>query len=503
MRLTEFVLNELAVDARYANKAETQYLANELARQLPEYRFKVEKKSVSPVLYIRIFGADKQNILNYFKQHNLDPLPLEPEQSSISGKYRSGILSFQTSAKPIAPAAPAKTSPSEQPEEPETKVDTIIYTLVVASSGRKDTDEKGVSVSIKEFTPTTLGLAGQKYTKDQLIAATKATVIEKTKSRPELQAILLGLVDVAANGGKTTLPPEINEHLSDRARNQLSVDFGEILAPIMFAKGNQLIEFPAEGNFPLVDVIVNGIKYSVKSLTGSGTSFRSISDLMDNFEKTIEKDSSQEKLFALFKGYHPASGGKNVDKLVKAASYINIPEYQAAKKWLGSDFNDYNQLVGLLTPIVGTDNSKTAYAKFLQSAYPIMTAGPWGKPVGLPADGNFYLGKKEKTGDVEEKAAGYPSFKANPIKGAANILTYALGVGTLNQVTKGPDAGEYAQMMTNIVNQSTAYLGRLDITDAGGVVAATKPFADLKFKFQYHAPSHMPGNNLPGFLIVY
>lgn len=502
MRLNEFSLNEeLAVDARYATRAELNYLAAQLSQQMPDYRFKVEKKPTSPVLYIRIFGVDKQNILDYFKQHNLDPLPPEPEQSAISGKYRSGVLSFQTSARPVAPTPPAKTTPGEQPKEQ--PVDTIIYTLVVASSGRKDSDGKGVSVSIKEFTPTTLGLAGQKYTRDQLIAATNAKVIEKTKSRPELQAILLGLVNIAAAGGNATLPAEVNEHLSDRARNQLSVDFGEILAPIMFAKGNQLIEFPAEGNFPLVDVIVNGIKYSVKSLTGSGTSFRSISDLMDNFEKTIEKDSSQEKLFALFKGYHPSAGGKNVDKLVKAASYINIPEYQAATKLLGSKFDNYNKLIELLTPVIGTDSSKAAYTKFLQTVYPIMTAGPWSKPVGLPADGNFYLGKKEVAADPEEKAAGYPSFKANPIKGAANILTYALGVGTLNQVTKGPDAGEYAQMMTNIVNQSTAYLGRLDITDSGGLVAATKPFADLKFKFQYHAPSHMPGNNLPGFMIVY
>ena len=76
-------------------------------------------------------------------------------------------------------------------------------------------------------------------------------------------------------------------------------------------------------------------------------------------------------------------------------------------------------------------------------------------------------------------------------------------MGTLNAVTKGPDANEYAQMMTNIVNQSPAYLGRLDITAQGGLVAATKPFSELKFKFQYHAPSHLPGNNLPGFMIVY
>ena len=141
--------------------------------------------------------------------------------------------------------------------------------------------------------------SGRTYAKDDLIAATQEAVMQKTKTRPELMQILLGLLNVAAAGGKGTLSPEVNAHLSDRARNQLSVDFGEILAPIMFAKGKEAIEFPAEGNFPLVDVIVGQNKYSVKSLSGSGTSFRSISDLMDNFEKTIEKDTTQEKLFEI------------------------------------------------------------------------------------------------------------------------------------------------------------------------------------------------------------
>jgi hypothetical protein len=30
----------------------------------------------------------------------------------------------------------------------------------------------------------------------------------------------------------------------------------------------------------------------------------------------------------------------------------------------------------------------------------------------------------------------------------------------------------------------------------------TKPFSQLNFGFQYHAPSHIPGNNLPGFMVV-
>ena len=500
MKIFEIALNELAVDARFATKAETTVLANNLQAQMPEYRFKVEKKATTPVIYIRIFGADKADILNYFKQHKLDSLPLEPEQAGISGKYVNNILSFQTGANPVENTPPATNNKTAQPVQVSPQIESVIYTLVVASSGK--TEEGGVSVSIKEFTPTTLGLAGTKYTKDQLITATQQAVTQKAGKRPELLAILLGLLDVAANGGKGTLPPDVNQHLSDRARGQLSVDFGEILAPIMFAKGSQLIEFPAEGNFPLVDVVVGGTKYSVKSLTGSGTSFRSISNLMDNFEKTIAGDDSQEKLFALFRGYHPTAGGKNVDKLIKAAQFINIPEASAAKQIFG-EFSDWNSLYNLMQKQKFAP-TKESYKAFLQKAMAVFTANPvWKKPVGMPADGALYLGTKADKTEKAEKEAGFPSFRADPAKAAANIITYSLGVGTLNQVTRGPDADEYAKMMTNIVNQSEAYLGRLDITSQGGLAAATKPFADLKFKFQYHAPSHKPGNNLPGFMIMY
>lgn len=466
-------ITELAQNLTYATRAQTKELAQNLSKQFPNLRFEPQKKSVSPVEFIRVFGADKKDLVAYFKQFGLDNLPLEPEQAGISGKYRHNILSYNA--------------------------DGVVYTLVVASSGNKD-DDSGVSVSIKEFTPTSLGLAGKKYNKKSLIADTKTAVIARTKTRPELQQILLSLIDIAS-AGEGSLDPELNAKLSDRARAQLGVDFGEILAPILIADNNEIIDFPAEGNFPLVDVVVGGRNYSVKSLTGSGTSFKSISNLMDSYEKTIEQDENKKQLFALFKGFHPSAGGKNVDKLIKAAQLSDIPEYKQAVALLGGDFDSYDKLQALLSKIV-KDNSPATYGKFLNFAYPIMTAGPWGKPVGLPADGKYYM-SGQKGEKPQEKEAGYPSFRASPVKAATDILTYALGVGTLNAVTKGDNSEQYNEMMTNIVNQSTAYLGKLDITDGGSLDVVSKPFSDLKFKFQYHAPSHKPGNNLPGFMIVY
>jgi hypothetical protein len=462
-------------DAQFASRNQIKQLADNLAQDMPDIRFKVDSKNGLP--YIRVFGSDTGTITNYLKQFGYDSLPLEPKQFGLSSKYRSNILSYNAGD--------------------------VIYSMVVAGSGKKEDDSKGVSVSIKEFTPTTLGLAGKEYNKASLIKDTQAAVIAKTKTRPELQQILLELIQVAA-GAQSELSPEANENLSKRARDQLSVDFGEILAPIKLANKSDKIEFPKEGNFPLIDVFVGDLKYSVKSLTGSGTSFRSIQNLMDNFEGTMENDETQERLFSLFKSYHPKAGGKNVDKIIAGARHISVPEYTKIVEILGGEFTDYASLQALLSKQkFAKMPNEQGYSQFLKMFYPAMVAGNWRHPAGLPADGNYYLGTSKSKEKPTEKEAGYPSFKVNPVKAATNILTYVVGIGTLNAVERGPDAKEYAKMMTNIVNQSPAWLGRLDITGSGEVVASAKPFTDLKFKFQYHAPSHKPGNNLPGFIIVY
>lgn len=467
-------------DARFAIRSEIQFLAANMQKDMPTARFDVQvKPNIKEVPYIRIFNTDKQAITTYFKQVGLDPIPLEPQQGAISSKYRNNILSYSAG--------------------------NVVYSMVVAGSGKSDAQETGVTVSIKEFTPTTLGLAGRQFNRADLITSTQAAIISRTENRVDLQQVLLGLIQVAA-GEIPALTPEVNSNLNDRARNQLSVDFGEILAPIKLAKASDSIEFPAEGNFPLIDVKIGDLSYSVKSLTGSGTSFKSIQDLMDNFEASISKgkDKKQEKLFSLFKAYHPKAGGKNVDKIIAASAYISLPEYKKAAELLGGKFVDYASLEKLVAAAgISKDTSEKAYGRALKFIYPIMAAGNWGKPVGLPADGNYFMGVTKGKEKPTEKEAGYPSFRGNPSKSITDILTYALGVATLNSVLRGPDANEYSKMMTNIVNQSPAWLGRLDITSDGKVVASATPFTDLQFKFQYHAPSHKPGNNLPGFMIVY
>jgi hypothetical protein len=373
----------------------------------------------------------------------------------------------------------------------------------VQKTGKEPTagDSKTYSVAKKEFSPTVLGLAGKVYNKDQLAVAAQSAVITKTLNRPALQAILLELIEVA-QGTKTNLSPENLANFNSDAKNKISQDFGEVLAPIMLAQGEEMIEFPAAGNFPLVDVVVGANKYSVKSLTGSGTSFSSIVELLDKFEKTIASDKDQQKLYDLIKHYKPGKDtGKNVDKIIRAAAHVRIPEYTTAVQVFGHEFNDYTTLTNLVSGV--TDNSTKNYAKMLKAIYPISVAGDWGNPIGLPADANKYVPEIQiPTRKGEAKQAGYPAFKNNPVKATADILTYIVGTGTLNYVTRGEKSKEYTTMMTRIVSQSPAWLGHITITKAGGLDIVAKPFSELNFAFQYHASSHIPGNNLPGFMVI-
>lgn len=476
MRLFEIEQPTETPEKQYSDRAQTQALAKNLEKAFPGAKIKAEKKAVSPVSYVRIIGSDIDTVTEFFKRQGLQSLPLTAEQLNVTGKYQNSMLSYDAGG--------------------------VIYTIVVASSGRSSPEDKDkISVSIKELTPVELGLAGKKYNKDQLVTATRTAVENKFKNRPDLRDVLLSLVDVAL-GNIGALPPELNDKLSPRSRAQIGVDFGEVLAPIMLMDDNDVAEFPSEGNAKLIDVYLGNKGYSVKSLTGSGTSFRSISDLMDRYEASIVDDDEKQELFKLFKAFHPSAGGKNVDKLIRGAQFLHIPEYQKLLDITGqSEIGDYSQLQSAIKDTITVGKKVMDYPEFLRTFYPMMTAGGWRTPVGLPQDGPYYLGQKDTP--PKEKTAGAPSYRANPVKAASDIITYSLGVGLLNSVNQGPNNDKYDQMMTDIVTKSPVYLGKIDLNNQGQLVATTRPFSDLKFRFQYHAPSHLPGNNLPGFMIVY
>jgi hypothetical protein len=363
----------------------------------------------------------------------------------------------------------------------------ILYTLVVQ-------DAKVVK---KALTPSGLGLAGKEFTKESLISAAIKAVNSKIKdNEPVLADALVALINSADNGGNDPLPDELMQNILPEIKT-ISQDFGEILAPILIMQPDDKVEFPS-GNFPMIDVRLPGRNLSVKSLSGSGTSFKTISKLMDRYENEMDlSDKETKQLFNILKQFHPTTGGNNSDKIVRAAAAADIDEYKDLIKTLKTNsINSRNDIVKALDKNYKNIN----YSEFLKTFYQVMIAGNWGRPVGLPADGNFYMGKNTKK--PEAKAAGKPSYDANPIQGGADILTYVLGVGLLNFVTKGKDAEKYKKMMTDIVNKADAVLGHITINSDGTLKLITRPFSDLKFEFQYHAPSHIPGNNLPGFIAI-
>lgn len=374
-------------------------------------------------------------------------------------------------------------------------IDGIDYTAVIGSvKGHENNDIIGIGR--KELSPTALGLAGKSYNKADLIKHTKAAVIKHIRD-PKLQEALITLVDIASTGGVAHLPTELAQYIAPNI-GTISQDFGEILAPILIMDADDQAELPA-GNNPIVDVKLKNMNLSVKALTGSGTSFRTISDLMDKYENSITDDARKEK-FEVLKSFHPGQGGKNVDKIVRAAATAKTKEYLKLADILKEQFTNYSELTRAVTNKIMSTASTLDYQEFLTLVYPAMIAGDWGVPTGLPADGKYYL--KHTTLATKEKSAGKPSYDANPRKGATDILTYMLGVGLLNLVRRGGDREVYSSMMTDICKQADAVLGHITINPNGSIQLITRPFGELKFEFQYHAPSHIPGNNLPGFIAI-
>lgn len=348
----------------------------------------------------------------------------------------------------------------------------------------------------KDLTPTKLGLAGSFTNRKELATATKAAVKEKIKNE-KLAKALIELVDIAMARGKGSLSAESLEYVMP-ARGMISQDFGEILAPMALAGDGDDINFPV-GNEKLIDVTVGGdTRYSVKALGGSGTSMNSLGSLLDDYALTLT-DEGKKKLFNNgIKVWQSASKkeGKVVDKICYAAALNQTPEYLSYVNILGGEFQTFDELKGLLKKALkGVD-----YKGFLELVVPASQAGHWGVNVGMPQDHQYYMGlnpNRPKPG-----IAGKASYDADPIDGAANIITYSLGKSFEFMVRRGPNKQQYKDIMNDMIKQMNCQLGHVDITSAGQLAVTSKPFGNLDFEFDYHAPSHIAGNNRPGFMIV-
>ena len=372
----------------------------------------------------------------------------------------------------------------------------VKYTLVIRGAKASKGKSGDLILNRKDLTPVKLGLAGQFSNRKDLIDATKNALDKHFSRDPKLAESLKGLVDLAAERGVGQLAPELLAHIQDRL-GMISQDFGEILAPIVLADDTEDITFPA-GNEKLIDVTIGDqARYSVKALSGSGTSMMSLGNLLDQYEASLTDQGTRDLFTKGVKIWKSTrKEGSVTDRICLAAKMNQTPEYLSYVDILGGEFETFSELKKLLKPKV--DNLD--YADFLRMILPATQAGHWGINVGMPADSEYYLGNTQKT--PKPGTAGRNSYNADHVDGAANIITYCIGQGFKKMITEGPDAARYKEIVSDMVRQLNCRLGHVTIDTAGQLIITSKPFSELEFGFDYHAPSNMAGNNRPGFLII-
>jgi len=467
-------LQEIEQNQSYATLSQLKELAAYMQEQISGSRFQATGKvRGKPIPHIRVYNATKSEITDIADSIGLKSQPIDSTQSDLSTQFKQNIFGFYD------------------------RLGTL-YSFVISSKG---TGDDSVGIAKKSLTPTGLGLAGKKMDRKELVSAVRSALPKKIRDA-RLVDILDKLVTIAEQGSGQ-LSAEDMAYIAD-SRAVISSDFGEVLAPIRVMDDRDIADFPT-GNNPIVDVYVidaqgNQTGYAVKSLSGSGNSFAAISDLMDSYEAKLAEGSKEKALYEIIKLFKKGQPGSVKDKIIVAGIRANTKEAQALKKIVGN-FNDFNSLRAQLNSKLRTAGGYADYPTFLKMIYPASVAGNWGKAYGMPADSMYYMSGGQGTAP-SEKQAGKKSYDRNPIEGAADIATYILGQSLLQMATKGVNAAVYNKMMTEIVSSANVQLGKIDISNEGTLVVKSAPFSGIKFRFDYHAPSHKPGNNSPGFIMA-
>ena len=354
--------------------------------------------------------------------------------------------------------------------------------------------KKGSSIGVKVFTPANLGLSNKTMDRKQLYAHLKNVIPGKVND-VVIEELLLQLIDVAVKK-KNAVDPDIIEQFNADDLRQLGVDFGEILGPLM--SGQDEIKFPS-GNSMLADVEINGTPISVKSASGSGTSFKAILPYLDKLKnnKAVKLNKDENKVNKFFRAFVDTPGN-NMDKIVAGSQVANTPEHQAMAKLVGnkkftvSDLEAYAGKFG-----------KREYGKFLKAIYPVSIAGGYkiadkDRPNGLPQDAAYYMFMSDKK--PKAKQAGKPFWDA---KGSAvagrNIMVYILAASFLKDAKRVEKKEKFSNFLSKVMQGTNAEIMWININPNGTLTLQRKPIKNVKADFQYHAPSHIPGNNLPGF----
>jgi hypothetical protein len=361
------------------------------------------------------------------------------------------------------------------------------YYIVTLNSTVNPTGKEIPVFQKQETTPVGLGLQ-KTYTGVNVLIKDLQNKIS-AKYQDERGKLLLHLLKNAVgyrSGKQTPLPEDIKFLFTVKQNiNNISQNFGECLAPIVFGKPNNKVEFPS-GNEPVVDVKLNNVSIAVKSLSGSGNSLVKMADVIDAYQDTI--DQKDLKKVAQYKMIKKMADGnrKVIDLIVELAHDISSPEMTAFKTKTNQPVTNYSQLESALQGILIRNGKPVSFDAMMKFVKEIMSAGG-GKTVGIPRD---------------ILSRGPAKYKKKPIKYVALMMTYGFGIGVKNVIQKGVDKDSYAELMTDIMKNVKASAGFINISPDGIIEGKIQPFSTLKFTFDYHAYTSNPGNNRPGFVIA-
>lgn len=393
--------------------------------------------------------------------------------------------------------------------------------------------DKGVAN--KSFEPGKFDFGGKEFANaeqlaNEVIAKLKTNVKDQT-----VQDLLIQLVEVAIDKR-----PAVDKELMDfiladtTSFNNVSKDFGEILAPLVVAKDNsQAISFPGASNEKMVDVTIGGKKVAVKSLSGSGNGMDGISSFIDAYEEKMDGTESEEKkkLFNFVKANRtkrskvPGITQDGTGAIVYSTFLVPTKEAEAIEEMLGGRPTNHESLINLVQAYYDKNlkdlDPKEAYVAWLERLKPISIVSGYGKqlkdkfklsPLGLPADYRKYVDFEDigisKVEGGKEQRTGFPLFRKNFVKEAASNLVYMLGVSSnalYNSKTTNPteEAKKMEDLMTEIMSNQDAYAAHVTINKDGTLDVNYQPFKDLRFGFQYHAATNAPARNLPGYHIIF
>ena len=428
----------------------------------------VKKSRLNKVPHIRVTNPTEK-IVDTLKNLGAG-VKVIPGPNELSGKFDQLIASFPAKLQKQLPALAGKQ-------------------FNIASAVKK-----GSSVGIKVFTPANLGLANKTMSRQELYNSLKTAIPSKVNDEIQ-QELLMQLIDVAVKKRKAVDPDIIEQFNADDLR-QLGVDFGEILGPLM--SGQDAIKFPP-GNGMLADVEINGTPISVKSASGSGTSFRAILPYLDKLKnnKAIKLNKDEDAVNKFFRAFVDTPGN-NMDKIVAGSQVANTPEHQAMAKLVGNkkftvqDLENYAGKFG-----------KREYGKFLKSVYPVSIAGGYkiadkDRPNGLPQDAAYYMFLTDKKPKAKQAGKPFWDAKGSAIAGR-NIMVYILAASFLKDAKRVEKKEKFSNFLSKVMQNTNAEIMWVTINPNGTLNLQRKPIKNVQAEFQYHAPSHIPGNNLPGF----